>query len=245
MGCAAGANAKLHVLASRCRRKAQGPDPGSFQTGYLLDDNSKCLACGGVGCGICELADNRWASQLEGLGDDALLCCFFPVREEAVEALCVSAEVRAALSKPGALFVDLGCGDGRVVLEVVSRFSCEGLGVELDHELVAAAMFAAQQNLTPETRARVTFRREDFRCTGLGGADVVFLFLPMHVCEFVLRKVLPDSSIRAGTLVVVCGRNGWQSKMEVNSANPGCRRVATYLTISGSHGTLHCFKWRR
>ena len=65
---------------------------------------------------MCRPGGSAWGAQLAQLPGDgeALLCCFFPMREEVIVALRTCPELQAALSTADALFVDLGCGDGRV-----------------------------------------------------------------------------------------------------------------------------------
>merc|ERR1711920_424625 len=118
---------------------------------------------------------------------------------------------KTALAASSELFVDLGCGDGRVVIDVAFKLGCAGLGVEIDEDLVKAATKAAIQRFDgrSEDVARVKFIRKDFRHLDLSEASVIYLFHPAHVCEFVLREVLPNTSVRNGTLVIVNGKHDW------------------------------------
>lgn len=72
--------------------------------------------------------------------------CALQSAGQVITALCECPCVRAAL-RDDALFVDLGCGDGRVVIEAARRLRCRCIGVELDAELVSAASCAARLRL--------------------------------------------------------------------------------------------------
>ena len=58
------------------------------------------------------------------------------------------------------LLADLGCGDGRVLVQAVKAYGCQALGVELDDDLLhrAAETVAA---LPDEMRKRIEIRRGD------------------------------------------------------------------------------------
>jgi len=95
---------------------------------------------------------------------------------------------------------DLGCGDGRVVIEVCKRFStARGVGVELNGSLVLAAQARAQRQ-GDDLYERCNFRQEDLtKMRDLASADVVFLYLPKLALQHVVGEVLPKSDLRNGT----------------------------------------------
>jgi SAM-dependent methyltransferase len=90
---------------------------------------------------------------------------------------------------PGTRLIDLGSGDGRIVIAAAQR-GADALGVEIDAERVAAAT-AAVRAAGVERRAR--FTAGDLFAADLTDADVVTLFLLPHVnvwLEGVLRQQL-------------------------------------------------------
>ena len=94
-------------------------------------------------------------------------------------------------------FVDVGCGDGRVVLQAVESVGCHGLGIELNPQLVDIARSAAEErDLTERTR----FIAADATEVDLSEATVVFLFLPVNALAFVLPKLI--RSLPAGTKIL-------------------------------------------
>lgn len=68
---------------------------------------------------------------------------------------------------------DLGCGDGRIVIGAGQR-GARGIGVDLDHDLIANARVAAQQAGVAD---RVRFERGDLFEMDYRDATVVMLYL--------------------------------------------------------------------
>merc|ERR1711920_878942 len=73
-------------------------------------------------------------------------------------------------------FVDLGCGDGRVVLDVCSAFpNCQGIGVDLNAAIVEKAVARAKSR---GLGGQCDFRVCDMIGVDLSEASVIFLYLP-------------------------------------------------------------------
>ena len=70
--------------------------------------------------------------------------------------------------------IDLGSGDGRIVITAAKRFGARGLGVEIVPELVKKSRELARAAGVHE---RVEFREQDLFATDLGGASVVTMYL--------------------------------------------------------------------
>ena len=103
---------------------------------------------------------------------------------------------------PSDVFVDLGSGDGAVVLGVASRTGCRGVGIEAAADLVARAV--AARAATGVDPARVTFLHELIGCRGLVGATVVYSWLLPPAAPSVatlVRDAARDGSVRAAVLV--------------------------------------------
>jgi SAM-dependent methyltransferase len=88
--------------------------------------------------------------------------------------LAVDEMLRLADVKPGDLVVDLGSGDGRVVIAAARDYGARGLGIEIDAELVALSRRNAERSGVSD---RVEFRRGDVLAADLSGASVVTLYL--------------------------------------------------------------------
>ncbi len=69
---------------------------------------------------------------------------------------------------------DLGCGDGRIVIESARRYGARAVCVDIDPERIAEARANAAAAGVLE---RISFRQEDLLATELAGASVVTLFL--------------------------------------------------------------------
>lgn len=93
---------------------------------------------------------------------------FWPTPEPLVERMLDLAGVG-----PGDHLIDLGCGDGRIVIAAARR-GATALGVDIDAERIAEAETAAR---TAGVEQLVQFRREDLFATRLEEASVVTLYL--------------------------------------------------------------------
>ena len=108
----------------------------------------------------------------------------------------IEAMLDLAVIRPGERLLDLGCGDGRIVLAAARR-GAEAYGVDIDPRRVAEAETAARAAGLAE---RARFRREDMFETPLAGFDVVTLYLLGHVNNWLRPRLLADT--RPGTRIV-------------------------------------------
>ena len=92
--------------------------------------------------------------------------------------------------------IDLGSGDGRIVIVAAKRFGARGLGVEIVPDLVEKSRAAARA-AGVESRAR--FREQDLFKTDLAPASVVTMYLLPDVNLALRPKLL---QLRPGTRVV-------------------------------------------
>src|SRR5687767_12974626 len=92
-----------------------------------------------------------------------------PTPPDVVAAMLELAQVRA-----DDLVADLGCGDGRIVIEAVRRHGARGLCVDLDPRRIAEATRNARAAGVEE---RIRFLNQDLFATDLQGVSVVMLFL--------------------------------------------------------------------
>ena len=109
----------------------------------------------------------------------------------------VEAMLNLAGVGPGDFVVDLGSGDGRIVLAAATRFKAGGMGVDIDQELVDAANASA---LKLGVAGRVKFLRQDVRAAELGRATVVTLYLLPGMMTALKNKLLAE--LKPGTRVV-------------------------------------------
>jgi SAM-dependent methyltransferase len=77
-------------------------------------------------------------------------------------------------TQPQDLVIDLGSGDGRIVIAAAQRFGARGLGIELDGALVQKSREIAQQANLSE---KVTFVQGDVLAADISQASVVTVYL--------------------------------------------------------------------
>ena len=92
--------------------------------------------------------------------------------------------------------IDLGSGDGRIVITAARRFGATGLGVEIVPELVQKSRAIAREAGVQE---RVEFREQDLFATDLGRATVVTMYLLPEVNLQLRPRLL---ALAPGTRVV-------------------------------------------
>lgn len=115
----------------------------------------------------------------------------------ATPASVVTAMLRMADVGPRDFVVDLGSGDGRLVIAAAREFGARGLGVDIDDELVDyARRSAADAGVTD----RAAFELRDLFRTDLSAATVVTIYLLPTIMDRVAAKLAAE--LRPGTRVV-------------------------------------------
>jgi SAM-dependent methyltransferase len=135
-----------------------------------------------------------------------LLCCALlaPVLARAAEDVpfvvtpdnVTLAMLELARVGPQDYVIDLGSGDGRIVIAAAKRFGARGLGVEIDPGLVKVSRDNANRAGVAD---RAEFREQDLFLTDLKPASVVTLYLLPEV-NLQLRPYL--LALKPGTRVV-------------------------------------------
>ena len=97
---------------------------------------------------------------------------------------------------PGDFVLDLGSGDGRIVIQAARRFGARGLGVEISPDLVARSRRNAA---TAGVAARARFVEQDLFKTDLSVATVITMYLLQEV-NLQLRPAL--LALQPGTRIV-------------------------------------------
>ena len=102
-----------------------------------------------------------------------------------------------AQPKPGEKLIDLGSGDGRIVIEAARRFGARGLGVDIDKHLVELARENARR---AGVEKLVDFEVQDLFDTDLRGASVVTMYLLPEVNQKLIPRLL--GQLKPGARVV-------------------------------------------
>jgi len=109
----------------------------------------------------------------------------------------VQAMLRMAQVGPRDYVIDLGSGDGRMVIAAATDFGARGLGVDIDAKLVDLANRLAARDGVAE---RARFREQDLFETDLSQATVITVYLLPAIMDRIARKLRTD--LAPGTRVV-------------------------------------------
>ncbi len=146
-----------------------------------------------------------------------------PTRRELLKHIMQIAKVG-----PGDVFYDLGCGDGRVVIEAVKR-GARGVCVEIREDLLREAMENARKEGVAD---RIKFVHDNFMNVDLSDATIVYMYLLTRVNR-VLRPKL-ERELKIGTRVVTLDFEipGWKP-VYVTKRYTGSLERTIYLYIRG------------
>jgi predicted RNA methylase len=97
---------------------------------------------------------------------------------------------------PADTLLDLGSGDGRIVITAARRFGTRGTGIEIDPRLIARARSGAAEAGVSD---RTSFLEQDLFATDLTSASVITLYL-LPAVNMKLRPTL--RKLKAGTRIV-------------------------------------------
>lgn len=136
---------------------------------------------------LCVLASTVHAAELERTGGP-----YVPTPQAVVDAMLETAGVG-----PRDFVIDLGSGDGRIVLTAAQRYNARGLGVDIDPELVESSNAEARKRGLAE---RVTFREQDVLQAKLDEATVVTLYLLPGMMQQLQAKFAKE--LKPGTRIV-------------------------------------------
>jgi len=144
---------------------------------------------------------------------------YVPTPENVVEEMLKMAGV-----KEGDVVYDLGCGDGRIVVTAVKKFSAKkGLGIDIDPQRIKEAKQAAKDAKVEE---KAEFREGDIlKLKDLSEASVVTLYLLPEINEK-LKPIL-QKTLKPGSRVV-------SHDFDMDNWKPDKER-----TVNGSDGRPH------
>jgi hypothetical protein len=108
----------------------------------------------------------------------------------------VDAMLKLGEAKAGDYHIDLGCGDGRIVVTAARDFGTRGLGVDIDPRRIAEARFLAERERVQD---RVEFRRGDLFQTDISRATLLTLYLlpavNMRLRPTILARLKPGTRV--------------------------------------------------
>src|SRR5256885_16810918 len=109
----------------------------------------------------------------------------------------VSDMLRYADVSAGDFLIDLGSGDGRIVLTAAKVFGARGFGVEIKEDLVKRANEAAQKEGLAD---RVKFMKADLFKTDISQASVITMYLLPDTVNMLKDKFITE--LKPGTRIV-------------------------------------------
>jgi len=152
------------------------------------------------------------------------LASFIPTPREAVTEL-----LRFAALGGGDVLYDLGCGDGRIVIEAARQFGIRAVGIDVDPRRIAEARANARRSGVEHL---VEFRQQDALGADLAPATVVTLYLSDSGILAVSGKL--REQLRPGARII-----------SRDAAIPGWDPYSTEeVFLEGSERTTTFFQWR-
>jgi SAM-dependent methyltransferase len=108
--------------------------------------------------------------------------------------------------KKGSLFLDLGCGDGRVVRAAVTEYGARGIGVDINYMLI---LWARIVSFAKQVK-NLTFKTENIMKTDVSEADYIYLFLMPALIAKLEPKLKKET--KKGALILSHGFpvKGWE-----------------------------------
>ena len=119
---------------------------------------------------------------------------------------------------PGDYVIDLGSGDGRMVITAAKQLGARGFGVDLDRKLVALANRNAAKAGVAD---RAVFYERDLHATDVSPASVMSIYLLPEVNLMIRSRLL--ATLKPGTRIVShdYGMGEWQPDFQTELAAPG------------------------
>jgi cyclopropane fatty-acyl-phospholipid synthase-like methyltransferase len=147
---------------------------------------------------------------------------YVPSPQEIIDRMLEIAQARQ-----GDTVIDVGCGDGRILITAVQKFRAKAVGIEIDSKIAAQASDTILK-LGLQNKARVV--RADVFDADLSHADVVTLYLTTSFNEKLRPKF--EKSLKPGTRVVShdYGIRGW-NPVEVEEVFVHGRRHRIFLYV--------------
>jgi SAM-dependent methyltransferase len=93
---------------------------------------------------------------------------YVPIKKNRINEILKQANL-----KPNKKFIDLGCGDGRVVQQAVQLYKVKGTGIDINPIVLLKAKFIAKIKKI----SNINYKRGNIFKTNLNEYDYIYLFL--------------------------------------------------------------------
>ena len=158
----------------------------------------------------------------EGVGD----VVYVPTPQSVVEAMLNMAKVG-----PNDFLIDLGSGDGRIVVTAAKKYGARGFGVDLDAVLLKRAHESAKREGVTD---RANFIEQNLFETDLSKATVITSYLLPEMNEKLRPKIL---KLKPGTRVVAHDYHMGEWRPDDNDTLPVPEKTV------GNPGISYIFMW--
>jgi SAM-dependent methyltransferase len=128
--------------------------------------------------------------------------------------------LRLAKVGPNDFVVDLGSGDGRIVIAAAKRYGARGLGVDIDGALVSESMREAQRQGVGD---KVAFHASDLFITDISRASVVTMYLYPQVMMRLRPRLIAELKPGARVVSHEFDMDNWQPDDKVTVPVPDKR----------------------
>lgn len=130
--------------------------------------------------------------------------------------------------KPTDTFLDVGCGDGRVVLTAIKTYNVTGTGVDINPVLIRSARQKAVQQGIAATFCIANIKEFEYRAY-----SVIYLYLLPRLIQQITGRIL--SQTNEGTLIIShwFSVRGWEQYLE--STYTGKDFTTYFYRMPGTH----------
>jgi len=155
------------------------------------------------------------------------------VRYEPTPMDVVNVMLELAGPRADDLVADLGCGDGRIVIEAVRRYGARGLCVDIDPRRIAEATANARRAGVAE---RITFLNQDLLATDLREVTVVMLFLSSDLNLALRPKLWRELAAGARVVSHWHSMGDWPAERVQQVRSDGRPRPVYFWRLDSTHG---------
>ena len=151
------------------------------------------------------------------------LAPYVPTPTMVVEKMLQLAEV-----DKGDVIIDLGCGDGRIVITAAKEYGARGTGVDINAQLIEESNRLAKEAGVDHL---VEFRVQDATKTELSSATVVSLYLTPDANELLRPRL--ESQLKPGSRVITHDYpiRGWKAVREETMLDEDGKKHSLYLYL--------------
>jgi len=147
-----------------------------------------------------------------------------------IASACASASLELAGVTRDDLVMDLGCGDGRIVIAAAQRFGARGIGIDLDPQRIDEANANAR---AAGVASLVRFIEGDIFDADVTGATVVMLYLLPEINLELRPKLLRELKPGARVISHNFDMGDWEPEQTVHVSLPGRTPILYLWTIPG------------